>query len=332
MMPPVKVAITAAAGQIGYALVYRIASGELFGDRPVELRLLDEPQAVPALDGVAMELADCAFTALAGVEVGADPDAIFDGANLALLVGSLPRKADLARRDLLAGSGEIFAAHGRALARSAASDLRVVVAGPAANTDALITLRNADQVPASRFSALTRLDHDRARALLAKKTRRPVSDVTRLTIWGNHSATQYADAFNAQICGRPAAQWIADDAWIAFDFIPRVAKRGAAVLSARGSASAASAASAMIEHVRDWFAGTPTGDWTSMAVLSDGSYGIPAGLVPSFPVTTSGGTHQIVPGLELSAFARAKIDASIAELQAEAHMVRELGFVHETAG
>ena len=327
MTAPVKVAVTGAAGQIGYALVYRIASGELFPGRQVELRLLEVPQAVKAVEGVAMELVDCAFQTLAGIEVGDDPDAVFDGANAALLVGSMPRRAGMERADLLAANGQIFSVQGRALAHSAASDLRVVVIGNPANTNAYIAYHNADGVPAERFSALTRLDHNRAVSALAKKARRPAGDITRMTIWGNHSSSQYPDVFNARICGRPAAEWIANDAWVNFDFIPQVAKRGAAVIAARGASSAASAANAAIEHVRDWFAGTPDDDWTSMAVVSDGSYQVPAGLVSSFPVTTKAGNHCIVSDLPLSAFACSKIDVSIDELRAEADAVRGLGFV-----
>ncbi len=327
MTAPVKVAVTGAAGQIGYALVYRIASGELFPGRQVELRLLEVPQAVKAVEGVAMELVVCAFPTLAGIEVGDDPDAVFDGANAALLVGSMPRRAGMERADLLAANGQIFSVQGRALAHSAASDLRVVVIGNPANTNAYIAYHNADGVPAERFSALTRLDHNRAVSALAKKARRPAGDITRMTIWGNHSSSQYPDVFNARICGRPAAEWIANDAWVNFDFIPQVAKRGAAVIAARGASSAASAANAAIEHVRDWFAGTPDDDWTSMAVVSDGSYQVPAGLVSSFPVTTKAGNHCIVSDLPLSAFACSKIDVSIDELRAEADAVRGLGFV-----
>ena len=327
MTAPAKVAARGAAGQIGYALVYRIASGELFPGRQVELRLLEVPQAVKAVEGVAMELVDCAFPTLAGIEVGDDPDAVFDGANAALLVGSMPRRAGMERADLLAANGQIFSVQGRALAHSAASDLRVVVIGNPANTNAYIAYHNADGVPAERFSALTRLDHNRAVSALAKKARRPAGDITRMTIWGNHSSSQYPDVFNARICGRPAAEWIANDAWVNFDFIPQVAKRGAAVIAARGASSAASAANAAIEHVRDWFAGTPDDDWTSMAVVSDGSYQVPAGLVSSFPVTTKAGNHCIVSDLPLSAFACSKIDVSIDELRAEADAVRGLGFV-----
>lgn len=322
-----RIAITGAAGQIGYALVYRLASGDLLGDEPVELRLLEVPAAVKALDGVAMELLDCAFPQLKGIEVTDDPAVAFDGANVAMLVGASPRGAGMERADLLEANAAIFAGQGRALAASAAPDVRVVVTGNPANTNALIASRHADGIPASRFTALTRLDHNRARAQLAAKARRPVADVTNVTIWGNHSATQYADAFNARICGMPADQWIADDAWIAFDFIPTVAKRGAAVIAARGRSSAASAANATIAHVRDWLLGTPGGDWTSMAVVSDGSYGVPAGLVSSFPVRCCDSEWEIVQGLPLNAFARSRVNVSVDELKSEAEEVRSMGLL-----
>ena len=322
-----RIAITGAAGQIGYALVYRLASGDLLGDEPVELRLLEVPAAVKALDGVAMELLDCAFPQLKGIEVTDDPAVAFDGANVAMLVGASPRSAGMERADLLEANAAIFAAQGRALAASAASDVRVVVTGNPANTNALIASRHADGIPASRFTALTRLDHNRARAQLAVKARRPVADVTNVTIWGNHSATQYADAFNARICGKPADQWIADDAWIAFDFLPTVAKRGAAVIAARGRSSAASAANATLDHVRDWLLGTPGGEWTSMAVVSDGSYGVPVGLVSSFPVRCHSGEWEIVQGLPLNAFARSRVNVSVDELKAEAEEVRSMGLL-----
>ena len=322
-----RIAITGAAGQIGYALVYRLASGDLLGDEPVELRLLEVPAAVKALDGVAMELLDCAFPQLKGIEVTDDPAVAFDGANVAMLVGASPRSAGMERADLLEANAAIFAGQGRALAASAAPDVRVVVTGNPANTNALIASRHADGIPASRFTALTRLDHNRARAQLAAKTRRPVADVTNVTIWGNHSATQYADAFNARICGKPADQWIADDAWIAFDFIPTVARRGAAVIAARRRSSAASAANATIAHVRDWLLGTPGGDWTSMAVVSDGSYGVPAGLVSSFPVRCCDSEWEIVQCLPLNAFARSRVNVSVDELKSEAEEVKSMGLL-----
>ncbi|WP_040284196.1 malate dehydrogenase [Tessaracoccus massiliensis] len=325
-MRPIRITVTGAAGQIGYALVYRIAAGDLFGDRPVELRLLEVPQAVKALDGVAMELADCAFPALAGLEVGDDPRRIFDGAEVAMLVGAAPRGPGMERADLLGANGAIFAEQGRALAAAAAPELRVVVTGNPANTNALIAARHADGVPKERFTALTRLDHNRAVSALARRAGRPVSDVSRITIWGNHSGTQYPDIYHARICGRPAVDWVGE-LWGTFDFVPHVANRGARVIASRGLSSAASAANATIEHVRDWYAGTPADDWTSMAVVSDGSYGVPAGLVSSFPVTTAGGEHRIVEGLHLNALSRARIDASVTELMRERDVVGRLGLL-----
>lgn len=325
-MDPIRIAVTGAAGQIGYSLVYRLAAGDAFPGRRVELRLLDIPKAMPALDGVAMELVDCASPLLAGVETGDDPRRVFDGVDVAMLVGASPRKAGMERSDLLAANGAIFAEQGEALAASAASDLRVVVTGNPANTNAFIAMRHADGIPPERFTALTRLDHNRARSLLARQVRRPVGDVTRMTIWGNHSTTQYPDVHNARIGGRPAGDWV-DDAWVNFDYLPTVGRRGAAVISARGKSSAASAANATIEHVRDWFAGTPSGDWTSMGVVSDGSYGVDEGLVSSFPVVTGGGDWTIVPDIRLSAYARTKIEASVAELRSEARAVKRLGLV-----
>ncbi len=321
-MRPVRIAVTGAAGQIGYSLVYRLAAGDAFPGRRIELRLLDVAQALPVLDGVAMELDDCASPLLAGIEVGDDPWRIFDGVDVALLVGASPRRAGMERSDLLAVNGGIFAAQGKALT-AASSDLRVVVTGNPANTNAYIAMRNADGVPPERFTALTRLDHDRARSLLARHVRRPVSDVTRMTIWGNHSATQYPDVYNARIGGRPAIDWVGD-AWVNFDYLPAVARRGAAIIAARGRSSAASAANATIEHVRDWFAGTPDGDWTSMAVASQGVYGIPDGLICSLPVTAREGAWEVVEGLAVNAFSRTKIDASVRELQAEIESLRHL--------
>lgn len=320
-----RIAVTGAAGQIGYALVYRLAAGEL-GPGSVELRLLEVPGAIRALDGVAMELLDCAFPQLAAIEVTSDPRVAFDGANIAMLVGASPRKAGMERADMLGANAAIFAEQGRALT-AAAPDIKVVVTGNPANTNALVASRHADGIPREHFTALTRLDHDRARTQLARRARRPVADVTNMTIWGNHSATQYADAFNARICGRPAAEWLADDAWIAFDFIPTVAKRGAAVIAARGKSSAASAANATIGHVRDWLHGTPAGDWTSMAVPSDGSYGVPPGLISSFPVRCAGGRCEIVPDLPLNAFSRSRLDISVAELRAEAAEAARMGLL-----
>lgn len=322
----VRVAVTGAAGQIGYALLYRIAAGAVFGDRPVELRLLEVPDAVKALEGVAMELEDCAFPWLRGVHLDDDPRRAFDGANVAMLVGASPRKAGMERSDLLAANGQIFAEQGRALAAVAAPDVRVVVTGNPANTNAYIAAANAPDVPRERFSALTRLDHNRALSLLAHKTGRRVGEIKGLAIWGNHSMTQYPDLYHAQICGRPASEWV-DDRWVNFDFIPAVAERGAAVIAARGKSSAASAANATISHVADWLHGTTGDDWTSMAVSSKGEYGVDEGLFSSFPVTTKDGEYRIVEGLRLSAFARAKIDASLDELRGEVAAVRRLGIV-----
>ncbi len=325
MSTPVKVAVTGAAGQIGYSLLFRIASGELFGpDTPVELRLLEITPALPALEGVVMELDDCAFTTLAGVEIGDDAATVFDGVNVALLIGARPRSKGMERSDLLEANGAIFTVQGKALNDNAAADVRITVTGNPANTNALIALSNAPDIPAERFSALTRLDHNRALAQLAAKTGSAVSDLAHMTIWGNHSATQYPDLFHAEVAGRNAYEAVADHAWVENEFIPTVQKRGAAIIEARGASSAASAANATIDHARDWLHGTAQGDWTSMAVLSDGSYGVPAGIVSSFPVTTSGGGWSIVPGLEIDDFSRGRIDASAAELAEERSAVEAL--------
>lgn len=325
---PIKVAVTGAAGNIGYSLLFRIAGGALFGpDQPVELRLLEVTPALKALEGVVMELDDSAFTTLAGVEIGDDPNVIFDGVNQALLVGAKPRGKGMERGDLLKDNGGIFGPQGRALNDVAADDIRVTVTGNPANTNALIAMSNAPDIPRERFSALTRLDHNRAIAQLAAKTGAPVSDITHMTIWGNHSATQYPDLFHAEVAGRNAAELIDDEEWIADTYIPTVAKRGAAIIEARGASSAASAAAATIDHVHDWHAGTPEGDWVSMSVVSDGSYGVPAGLISSFPVTTSGGDWTIVPDLDINDFSRARIDASVAELEEERDTVKQLGLI-----
>jgi malate dehydrogenase len=325
---PVKVAVTGAAGQIGYSLLFRIASGDLLGkDTPVQLQLLEITPALQALEGVVMELEDCAFRTLAGVEIGDDATTIFDGANLALLVGARPRTKGMERGDLLEANGAIFTAQGKALNEVAADDVRIGVTGNPANTNALIAMTNAPDIPRERFSALTRLDHNRALSQLAAKTGSPVSEITRLTIWGNHSATQYPDIFHAEVAGRNAAEVVGDQAWIENDFIPTVAKRGAAIIEARGSSSAASAASATIDAARDWLTGSPEGDWVSMAVASDGSYGVPEGLVYSYPVTTSGGDWSIVQGLEIDEFSRGRMDATAAELVEERDAVKELGLI-----
>ena len=325
---PVKVAVTGAAGQIGYSLLFRLASGSLLGsDRPVELRLLEIEPALKALEGVVMELDDGAFPLLSGVQIGADPNKIFDGVNLALLVGARPRGPGMERGDLLEANGAIFTAQGKALNSVAADDVRIGVTGNPANTNALIALNNAPDIPKERFSALTRLDHNRAISQLAKKTGAKVTDIKKVTIWGNHSATQYPDIFHAEINGKNAAEVVGDEKWIADDFIPTVAKRGAAIIDARGSSSAASAASATVDAARDWLLGSPKDDWVSMAVISDGSYGVPEGLISSFPVTTKGGDWSIVQGLDINDFSRSRIDKSTAELADERSAVTDLGLI-----
>jgi malate dehydrogenase len=329
MADPVRVAVTGAAGQIGYALLFRIASGQMLGeDQPVVLQLLEIPQAVGALEGVRMELEDCAFPLLAGVVCTDDADRAFEGADHALLVGAMPRKEGMERADLLSANGAIFTAQGRAIAASASPGVKVLVVGNPANTNALIAMNNASGTPGRQFTAMTRLDHNRAIAQLAAKAGAPVSDVSRMTIWGNHSATQYPDVFHAEVGGKPAFEAAGGDrAWLEGEFIPTVQQRGAAVIKARGLSSAASAANAAIGHMRSWALGTPDGDWVSMAVPSDGSYGVPEGLVSGFPCTCAGGEYQIVPGLELDDFSRARIDASVAELVAERDTVAELGLI-----
>lgn len=325
---PLKIAVTGAAGQIGYSLLFRLASGSLLGaDRPIELRLLEIEPALKALEGVVMELDDCAFPLLAGVQIGADPTKIFDGVNLALLVGARPRGPGMERSDLLEANGAIFTAQGKALNQVAAEDIRVGVTGNPANTNALIAMTNAPDIPRERFSALTRLDHNRAISQLARKTGAEVTDIKKMTIWGNHSATQYPDVFHAEVGGKNAAEVVNDQAWIENDFIPTVAKRGAAIIDARGASSAASAASATTDAAREWLLGTPVGDWVSMAVISDGSYGVPEGLISSFPVTTKDGNWKIVQGLKIDEFSRGRIDKSTAELADERSAVTELGLI-----
>lgn len=325
---PVKVAVTGAAGQIGYSLLFRIASGQLLGpDQPIELRLLEITPALKALEGVVMELDDCAFPLLSNVEIGDDPAKVFDGVSMAMLVGARPRTAGMERGDLLSANGAIFTAQGKALNDVAADDVRILVTGNPANTNALIAKSNAPDIPAERFNALTRLDHNRAISQLAAKLNVPVTAIKKMTIWGNHSATQYPDLFNTEVNGANAAELVNDQAWLADDFIPTVAKRGAAIIAARGSSSAASAANATIEHMRDWALGTPEGDWVSMAVPSDGSYGVPEGLISSFACVVKDGQYEIVQGLEVNEFSRSKIDASVAELVDERDAVTELGLI-----
>ena len=325
---PVKVAVTGAAGQIGYSLLFRIASGALLGpDTPIELRLLEITPALKALEGVVMELDDCAFPTLAGVEIGDDANTIFDGANVALLVGARPRTKGMERGDLLEANGAIFTVQGKALNEHAADDIRITVTGNPANTNALIAKSNAPDIPAERFSALTRLDHNRALAQLAKKTGTHVTDLKKLTIWGNHSATQYPDIFHAEVAGKNAAEVVNDQDWVENTFLPTVQKRGAAIIEARGASSAASAAAATLDPTRDWLRGSAGNDWLSMAVASDGSYGVPEGLISSFPVTTKDGNWEIVQGLEINDFSRAKIDASTKELGEERDAVQALNLL-----
>ena len=325
---PVTVTVTGAAGQIGYALVFRIASGQLLGaDVPVRLRLLEVPQAVKAAEGTAMELDDCAFPLLAGIDITDQASVAFDGVNIALLVGARPRSAGMERSDLLSANGGIFKPQGEALNAGAASDVRILVVGNPANTNALIARSHAPDIPADRFTAMTRLDHNRAMSQLAQKVGVTVNDITCMTIWGNHSATQYPDLFHAKVSGRNAAEVVGDQAWIENVFIPTVAKRGAAIIEARGASSAASAANAAIDHVATWVGGTADGDWTSAALPSDGSYSVPEGLVSSFPVRSANGAWQIVQGLEIDDFSRGRIDASVAELLEERDAVQALGLI-----
>ncbi|GAA3428246.1 malate dehydrogenase [Streptosporangium sandarakinum] len=321
---PVKVTVTGAAGQIGYALLFRIASGQLLGaDVPVTLSLLEVPQAVKAAEGTAMELDDCAFPLLRGIEITDDPNVAFNGANVALLVGAMPRKAGMERGDLLEANGGIFGPQGKAINDHAADDIRVLVVGNPANTNALIAQQHAPDVPAERFTAMTRLDHNRALSQLAAKLGVAVADIKKMTIWGNHSATQYPDLFHTEVGGKIAAEQV-DESWLRDTFIPTVAKRGAAIIDARGASSAASAANAAIDHVHDWVNGT---EWTSAAIVSDGSYGVPEGLISSFPVASRGGRWEIIQGLEIDAFSRERIDASVRELEEERDAVRKLGLI-----
>ena len=328
MKNPVKVAVTGAAGQIGYSLLFRIASGAMLGpDQPVILQLLEITPAMNALRGVAMELDDCAFPLLAGIVQTDDPRVAFEGANYVLLVGSRPRGKSMERRDLLEANGAIFTAQGKALSDAAAADVKILVVGNPANTNALVAMNNSPRIPRERFTAMTRLDHNRAVAQLAVKTGSSVSQVRRMTIWGNHSATQYPDLFHAEVNGQNAAKLVNDQAWLESDFIPTVQQRGAAIIEARGLSSAASAANAAIDHMHDWALGTAEGDWVSMGVVSDGSYGAPEGLIYSFPCTCAGGEYRIVQGLEIDAFSRAKLDATANELSEERDTVRSLGLI-----
>jgi len=325
---PVTVTVTGAAGQIGYALLFRIASGHLLGvDVPVRLRLLEITPALKAAEGTAMELDDCAFPLLSGIDITDDARAAFDGTNVALLVGARPRTAGMERGDLLEANGGIFKPQGEAINAGAADDIRVLVVGNPANTNALIAASHAPDVPSSRFTAMTRLDHNRAKTQLARKAGVTVNDITNLTIWGNHSATQYPDIFNAKINGANAAEVVDDQEWLESYFIPTVAKRGAAIIEARGASSAASAANAAIDHVHSWVNGTPEGDWVSAGIPSDGSYGVPEGIISSFPVVSKDGAWEIVQGLSISDFSRGRIDASVAELVEEREAITALGLI-----
>ena len=324
---PVNITITGAAGNIGYALLFRIASGALLGpDQRVNLRLLEIPPAIKAAEGTAMELFDSAFPTLGSVDIFDDAKAAFEGANIAFLVGSMPRKAGMERADLLSANGGIFGPQGEALNAGAADDIKVLVVGNPANTNALIAASHAPDIPASRFTAMTRLDHNRALAQLATKAGCHVTDIDKVTVWGNHSSTQYPDLTHATVKGAPVTDILADRAWVEGDFIPTVAKRGAAIIDARGASSAASAASAAIDHVHDWVLGT-SGSWTSSSVMSDGSYGVPEGIISSFPCTSENGEWKIVQGLEVDDFSRGRIDASAAELVEEKNTVASMGLI-----
>jgi malate dehydrogenase len=328
MTSPVRVAVTGAAGQIGYSLLFRIASGSMLGpDTPVILQLLEITPALKALEGVKMELDDCAFPLLAGVVCTDDPNVAFGDVDVAMLVGAMPRKAGMERSDLLSANGGIFKPQGRALSASAKKDVKILVVGNPANTNALIAQQNAPDLDAGRFTAMTRLDHNRAVSQLAARAGVAVTDVTNMTIWGNHSVTQYPDLFHAKVNGKNAYELVGDHDWVDSTYIPTVAKRGAAIIEARGASSAASAANAAVDHIRTWSLGTAAGDWVSMGVPSDGSYGVPEGLISSFPCTCADGTYTIVQGLDIDAYSRGKIDASTAELAEERDAVRELGLI-----
>jgi malate dehydrogenase len=328
MASPVNVTVTGAAGQIGYALLFRIAAGEMLGpDTPVRLKLLEIPDAVKAAEGTALELFDCAFPLLAGIDVTDDAAQAFDGTNIALLVGARPRTKGMERADLLEANGGIFKPQGEAIAANAADDIKVLVVGNPANTNALIAMSNADGVPRERFTAMTRLDHNRAVAQLAEKTGAAVSEITNMAVWGNHSPTMYPDLFNAKVRGERAWDAVGDEDWVASEFIPRVGKRGAEIIEARGASSAASAANAAIDHVRDWVHGTQDGDWVSMAMPSAGAYGVEEGIISSFPVRTRNGEWEIVEGLDVPDFSRERIDRTVEELKEERDAVKGLGLV-----
>ncbi|CAN5378801.1 malate dehydrogenase [soil metagenome] len=325
MNSPIKVAVTGAAGQIGYSLLFRIASGSMFGpDQPIHLSLIELPPALGALEGVVMELHDCAFPLLKGITPTADLEEGFRDVNWALLVGSIPRKAGMERGDLLGINGKIFIGQGQAIEKNAASDVRVLVVGNPCNTNCLIAMNNAKSIPKDRWFAMTRLDENRGKAQLAQKAGVDVTAVTNMTIWGNHSATQYPDLYNARIDGQNADKVIGDETWLKETFIPTVQQRGAAVIKARGSSSAASAANAIVDTVRSLTTDTKSGDWNSVAVCSDGSYGVDEGLISSFPIQSIGGKWKIVQEVPLNDFGRAKVDASVAELKEEKSLVGDL--------
>ena len=325
MKTPIKVAVTGGAGQIGYSLLFRIASGSMFGpDQPVELHLIEIPQALDPLQGVVMELQDCAFPLLKGIVATADLDEGFRGVNWALLVGSVPRKQGMERKDLLSINGKIFTGQGKAIEANAASDVRILVVGNPCNTNALIAKENAKSIPADRWFAMTRLDENRAKSQLALRAGVQVTDVSNMTIWGNHSATQYPDFYNAKIGGKPATEIITDEAWLKDTFIPTVQQRGAAIIKARGLSSAASAANAVVDTVRSLVTATPAGDWFSVAVPSDGSYGIEPGIICGYPIRSNGSTYEIVQGLPVNEFSQSKIDATVGELKEEKSLVAEL--------
>ena len=328
MTTPVRVAVTGAAGQIGYSLLFRIASGSMLGpDTPVILQLLEITPALGALNGVKMELDDCAFPLLAGVVCTDDANVAFGDADVAMLVGAMPRKAGMERSDLLSANGGIFKPQGKALSESAKKDVKILVVGNPANTNALIAMNNAPDLAPGRFTAMTRLDHNRAVSQLAQRTGTTVNDVTNMTIWGNHSVTQFADLYHAKVNGQNAHDMVNDHAWYADTYLPTVAKRGAAIIEARGASSAASAANAAVDHIRSWTLGTAEGDWVSMAIPSDGSYGVPEGIISSFPCTCKDGDYSLVQGLDINEFSRGKIDASVAELIEERDAVKDLGLI-----
>jgi len=325
---PVRVAVTGAAGQIGYAILFRIASGQLLGpDTPVHLSLLEIPAALKAVEGTAMEIDDCAFPLVAGVDITDDPNKAFDGASVALLIGARPRSKGMERSDLLEANGGIFKPQGKALNDHAASDIKVLVVGNPANTNCLIAKSNAPDIPAERFTSMMRLDHNRAIAQLAAKAGATVSDITNMTVWGNHSPTQYPDIFNAKVKGKNAAEAVNDQEWLENDFLPTVQKRGAAVIEARGASSAASAANAAVDHIHDWVMGTADGDWVSMGIPSEGSYGIAEGVIFGFPVTCAGGSYEIVQGLDLNDFSKSRLDVTVNELKDERETVKQLDLI-----